>query len=464
MKTAVCKQWLLVTLALMVAEAVAVAAPGVGGENQATLAIVGGRLIDGFGGPPLEDAVILIEDDTIVAVGRVGQLAVPDSARVVDSNGMTVLPGLWDAHGHLWHVGEGKPGEFRDKFRDRMMEIMDAVAQTNLMAGITSFRDLGGPLGEQQALRADIESGKRIGPRLYLAGPLVRQRDKNPGVSPDEYTVGTPDEARAIAKRLIAMKVDQIDVEGLWDQPVLEAITATAHEAGIGVDAGVRHIQAYRTAIQAGVDRLQQVFTADPLSDYSDEDIRLLVRGARPIGSGPSANILRGPYIVPAIEMRNAYVRALRFPEIVDHPKFKKQFAPDIYDYLRVTWRSPQAIPWGIGAAERVKVAKRKLRRFIEAGGREQIVAGCDSGSPLNFHSPIPKEIANLAEAGLSPMEAIQSATLRPAQMQGVDDRLGTVSVGKLADIIVVDGDPLQKIEVLQHRVVHVIKDGIVYK
>ena len=200
MKTAVCKQWLLVTLALMVAEAVAVAAPGVSGENQATLAIVGGRLIDGFGGPPLEDAVILIEDDTIVAVGRVGQLAVPDSARVVDSNGMTVLPGLWDAHGHLWHVGEGKPGEFRDKFRDRMMEIMDAVAQTNLMAGITSFRDLGGPLGEQQALRADIESGKRIGPRLYLAGPLVRQRDKNPGVSPDEYTVGTPDEARAIAK------------------------------------------------------------------------------------------------------------------------------------------------------------------------------------------------------------------------------------------------------------------------
>ena len=111
-----------------------------------------------------------------------------------------------------------------------------------------------------------------------------------------------------------------------------------------------------------------------------------------------------------------------------------------------------------------MKVAKRKLRRFIEAGGREQIVAGCDSGSPLNFHSPIPKEIANLAEAGLSPMEAIQSATLRPAQMQGVDDRLGTVSVGKLADIIVVDGDPLQEIEVLQHRVVHVIKDGIVYK
>ena len=463
MKTAVCKQCLLVTLALIV-EAVAVAAPSVRDTHQATLAIVGGRLIDGFGGPPLEDTVILIEDDAIVAVGRVGQLEVPDGASVVDSNGMTVLPGLWDAHGHLWHVGEGRPGEFRDKFRDRMMEIMSAVAETNLMAGITSFRDLGGPLAEQQALRADIESGTRIGPRLYLAGPLVRQRDKNPGVRPDEFTVGTPDEARAVAKQLIAMGVDQIDVEGLWEQSVLEAITATAHEAGIGVDAGVRHIQAYRTAVQAGVDRLQQVFTADPLSDYSDEVIRLLVRGVRPTATGPSANILRGPYIVPAIEMRNAYVRALRFPEIVDHPKFKKQFAPDIYDYLRVTWRSPQAIPWGIGAEERVKVAKRKLRHFIEAGGREQIVAGGDSGSPLNFHSPIPKEIANLAEAGLSPMEAIQSATLRPAQMQGVDDRLGTVSVGKLADIIVVDGDPLQEIEVLQNRVVHVIKDGIVYK
>ena len=224
---------------------------------------------------------------------------------------------------------------------------------------------------------------------------------------------------------------DQIKVYGFWDRPVLEAVTDAAHRAGIGVDADVRHIEAYRTAVHAGVDRMHHVFTADALSDYSDADLRLLVRGAKPVALGPSANILRGPYIVPTIEMRNAYVRALNFPEAVDHPRLEKQFAPDIYAALVETWRNPSAIPWGIGAPERIKVAKRKLKRYIAAGGREQVVAGCDTGAPLNFHSPLAREIENLADAGLTNMEAIQAATFRPAQMQGVDDKLGTISVGK---------------------------------
>jgi len=168
--------------------------------------------------------------------------------------------------------------------------------------------------------------------------------------------------------------------------------------------------------------------------------------------------------VLPTIEMRQAYARALAFPEIIDHPRLRKPFAPDVYAYLRETWQNPAAIPWGIGASERVKVAKRKLARFIGAGGREQLVAGCDAGAPLNFHSPLAREVANLAEAGLTPMEAIQSATLRPAQMQGVEAALGTVSVGKLADLMVVDGDPLQDITVLEHGVVQVIKGGVVYR
>jgi imidazolonepropionase-like amidohydrolase len=432
--------------------------------SGSSLAVVGGRLIDGYGGLPLENAVVLIEGDKIAGVGQVGQLAVPAGVQVVEANGMTVLPGLWESHGHLFHAAEGRPTEFQTKFAGRQVEIMAAVAELSLMAGITSFRDTGGPLAEQQALRAEIESGKRKGPRLFFAGPIVYQRDKNPAATPGEFSVGTPEEARAMAERLIAKKVDQIKVYGFWDLPILQALTEAAHRAGIGVDADVRHIEAYRTAVRAGVDRMHHVFTADPLSDYSEEDLRLLVRAERPVGAGPSGNILRGPYILPTIEMRQAYARALRFPEIIDHPRLKKYFAAEVYAYLRETWQNPAAIPWGIGAPERVKVAKRKLARFIEAGGREQMVAGCDAGSPLNFHSPLAREVANLAEAGLTPLEAIQSATLRAAQMQGVEARLGTVSVGKLADLIVVDGDPLQDIAVLQHGVEHVIKGGVLYR
>lgn len=431
---------------------------------RATLAIVGGRLIDGFGGIPLENAVVLVAGGRIVAIGQVGRLAVPPGAKVIDAEGMTIMPGLWESHGHLMHVGEARPTEFSEKFKARLPEVMARVAEISLMAGITTFRDTGGPLAEQQALRADIEARKKAGPRLYLAGPILNQRAKGEATTPGDYRVGSPQEARAIVEQLVAQKVDQIKVYGFWDQPVLEAVTETAHRAGITVDADLRHLDAYRTAVKAGVDRLHHVFTADSLSDYSDEDIRLLVRGERPIAMGPSANILRGPWIVPTIEMRQSYARALQFPEIIDHPRFKAEYPPDVYAYLRETWQDPQAIPWGVGAIERVKIAKRKLRRFIEAGGREQLIAGCDAGSPLNFHSPLAREVANLVEAGLTPMEAIQSATLRPAQSQGVDSQFGTVSVGKLADILVVDGDPLQDINVLQRQVVHVIKDGVQYK
>ncbi len=430
-------------------------------KETVQLALVGGRLIDGFGGLPLENSVVLISGNTITSIGQVGQLEIPDSARVIDTNGMTVLPGLWESHGHLMHLAEGTPTDYPKRYKDRAIELMAIAAEINLRAGVTSFRDTGsGVIAEQLVLREEIRSGKKLGPRLFFAGPVIRQGNRGKPETPGDYKVSSPSEARSVTEEVIALGVDQIKVYGFWDLDILSEITSTAHAAGIGVDADVRHISAYRTAIRAGVDRLHHVFTADPLSDYSDEDFRLIVRGESPVGTGPSANILRGPYIIPTLEMRKAYARAFKFPEVIDHPRFREQFPPDIYEYLQEGWSNINAIPWGIGATERVEFAKRKLQRFIEAGGREQLVAGCDTGSPLNFHTPLTREIINLAEAGLTPMEAIQSATLRPAQMQGVSEQVGTVSVGKFADMIVVDGDPLTDLTLLRHRIRHVVKDG----
>lgn len=434
----------------------------------AVLAFSGGRVIDGYGGAPLDNAVVVIRGNRIEAVGRAGAVTIPDDARTIDASGMTLLPGLWESHGHLMHIGEGDPDQFPAAYAARATEIMGAVAHTTLLSGITAFRDTGGPLDEQLALRADIEAGRTLGPRLYLAGPILRQRSVDRRVSrnfkhyPDQPNeVATAAQARAAAEALIKRGVDQIKVYGFWDLEILREITAAAHAANIGVDADVRHIIAYRTAVQAGVDRLHHVFTADALSDYSDEDIRLLVRGERPTGTGPMANILRGPYIVPTIEMRQAYARAASYPELLEHPRFAQQFPPDVYEHLRKTWSNPGSIPWGIGATERVRAARQKLSKFIAAGGREQIIAGTDAGSPLNVHSPLLREIRNLHEAGLTPMEAIQAATMRPAQMQGVLDKLGTITPGKLADLVVVDGDPLQDLSVIEHRIVLVVKDGV---
>jgi imidazolonepropionase-like amidohydrolase len=428
-----------------------------------TLAIVGGQLIDGYGGRPLRNAVVLVAGDRIVKVGRLSEINIPQGIKTLDVNGMTIMPGLWESHGHLFHAGEGDPADFPTRFAEQADSIMASVAKISLFSGITSFRDTGGPIEKQLSLRAEIEAGERPGPRLFLAGPILRQRSPEAVARNSKYTAASPKEAKRLTEKVLAMGVDQVKVYGFWDLDILQAITDTAHKAGIGVDADVRHVRAYRIAVEAGVDRLHHVFTADALSDYSEDDIRLLVRGLKPGASGPMANILRGPYILPTIEMRNAYVRAFKFREMLDHPKIKQQYSEEVYESLRKHWTYPESVPWGMGAPARIKVAKRKLKHFIQAGGREQIVAGTDAGAPFNLHSPLTKEIANLLEAGLSPMEAIQSATLRPAQMQGVEQDLGTVSAGKWADIIIVDGDPLQDITLLQHKVVLVIKNGEIY-
>lgn len=429
-----------------------------------TLAITGGQLIDGYGGQPVRDAAVIIAGNRILKVGRLAELSIPEGIRTVDVNGMTIMPGLWESHGHLFHAGEGDPATFPSRFADQAGEIMASVARVSLLSGITTFRDTGGPIEEQLRLKKKIETGKLPGPRLFLAGPILRQVSPEASARKSKYVVATAKEARQITEKVIALGVDQIKVYGFWDLEVLSAVTATAHNAGLGVDADVRHVLAYRTAIEAGVDRLHHVFTADALSDYSDADIRLLIRGLKPSGSGPMANILRGPYILPTIEMRNAYVRVFQFREALDHPRIRQQYPGEVYEHLRSHWTHPESVPWGLGAPERIKMAKKKLKHFIQAGGREQIVAGTDAGAPFNLHSPLTKELGNLHEAGLSAMETIQSATLRPAQMQGVEKDLGTISAGKFADIIIIDGDPLQDITLLQHKVVLIIKDGEVYR
>ncbi len=427
------------------------------------LVIKGGRLIDGYDAPPRNNITILVAGDRIHSITTDQGASLPGNARVIDANGMTVMPGLWESHGHLFHIGEGDPANFPKEFESRAYDVMAAVARTSLHAGITTFRDTGGPIETQLRLRKAIQAGDVEGPRLFLAGPILRQRQPGSSRGENKYRVGSVKEARRVTQEVIALGVDQVKVYGFWDREILQAVTDTAHEAGLGVDADVRHISAYRTAIEAGVDRLHHVFTADPLSSYSNEDYRLLVRGLKPSASGPMANILRGPYIVPTIEMRNAYVRMLDFPEMLDHPRYARQYPADIYAHLKKSWLNPSSVPWGIGARERIKAARAKLRQFVTAGGREQLVAGTDAGAPFNLHSPLTREMENLSRSGLTPMEVIQSATLRAAQMQGVEHDLGTVSEGKLADMIIVDGDPLRDITLLQHRIVTVIKGGKVY-
>src|SRR6476660_6835096 len=162
-------------LAIAAALSLSVALPAAQAPRQTprTKALVGGTLVDGFAGPPIQNSVILIDGDKIAAVGQVGSLAVPAGAEVISTEGMTVLPGLWDMHVHTMIVGHADY-EHWDKAYFSQFEsvIMPAAAKQLLGAGVTSARDLGGPLEASIHVRDNINAGKIPGATLYVAGPF----------------------------------------------------------------------------------------------------------------------------------------------------------------------------------------------------------------------------------------------------------------------------------------------------
>ena len=138
-------------------------------------ALVGGRLIDGFGHRPIANSVILIDGDTIEAVGQVGSLAVPAGYEIISTEGMDVLPGLWESHAHLMLNGHSDYSHWHPTYKDRLAdEIMPASAVQLLLAGITSARDLGAPLDASVSVKTRIENGDIPGPRMFMSGPFLQ--------------------------------------------------------------------------------------------------------------------------------------------------------------------------------------------------------------------------------------------------------------------------------------------------
>jgi imidazolonepropionase-like amidohydrolase len=171
-------------------------------------ALVGGRLIDGYGGTPLDDSVILIEGERITAVGRIGEVDVPRGAKVISTEGMSVLPGLWDMHVHLTLVGHSNYEHWDKTYVPRFRDtIMPAAAKQLLDAGVTSARDLGAPLEDILYVRDAIARGEIPGPTLYVSGPFI-QHEPYPGTEHERWGVSGPEDARAKVRKLADAGVD----------------------------------------------------------------------------------------------------------------------------------------------------------------------------------------------------------------------------------------------------------------
>jgi imidazolonepropionase-like amidohydrolase len=422
-------------------------------------ALVGGRLIDGFGHRPLADSVILIDGDTIEAIGTTDTLAVPDGYEVISTEGMDVLPGLWESHAHLMLNGHADYTHWHPTYADRLAdEIMPASAVQLLLAGVTSARDLGAPLEPSLSVKARIENGEIPGPRLYVSGPFI-QHEPYPGTDHYRWGVEGADDAKRKVRKLAEAGVDVIKLID-QDRMTLEearAVVEEAHAHGLKVVAHSHRPDEIRRGLEIGVDNFEHTgLTTAP--EYPADVMELLKERTA------TGRVAGGPlYWTPTVEGLYQYETMVDNPENLDSDCWHRGLKPDTIADIERSLQQPGQLEYMQLTPLRQPTLKRKIQQLKDAG--VVLLVGTDSGIPTKFHCQSTwNELAVwVYEMGIDPMDAIQSATYWPAVMMGVSDRTGTVTAGKLADIIAVRGDVLRYINLLQH-VELVVKGGTVYK
>ena len=385
-----------------------------GADPRRTLAIVGATLIDGRGGPPVSDSVVVVRGERILAAGSRRSVRVPAGAEVYEARGMTLLPGLIDAHFHI-DGDDGLPALF-------------------LSHGVTSLRDPGQWLEAYDA--ASGAAHRAPVPRLFLTGPHL---DSPPAAYPaDSYVVRDAEEARLAVKRFADQGASAFKVYFRLPVGLIRVVCEEAHRRGLPVTSHLEIVDA-ADAIRAGVDGVEHVTsfgTALSLTAREAEKYRQAVladNAARREGryevwsrinpSGPRAQALfklmveHGTYLSPTLAI---FERRAGDKDTTDvHVNGFK----NMQDFTVRAWR----------AGARVVVGSHSAVPHAERGWAYQ------------------RELELLVEAGLTPMEAIVSGTSRNARFFRVEERLGSVEPGKLADLLFVEGDPLKDIRAMRN-------------
>jgi imidazolonepropionase-like amidohydrolase len=369
-------------------------APSGGGR----IALIGARLIDATGRPPIEKATVIIADGRIVAAGPQLPPTSLSGARVIDVSGATIIPGLWDMHAHAAQI-----------------EWMPAY----LAAGVTTIRDMGGEQMYLRAMRDAIAGGNALGPRVLLAG-LVD------GDAPGAFgsvVASTPDEGRSVVDRYKQAGFDQMKLYSLLQPDVVSAITARAHELGMTVTGHVPTALGLTRAVEAGMDHVAHLpINRDPRSPQTRATIALLARHKTVIDPTLPWNELLGHAPETALESFE--------PGFVHAPAA-----------LLANYRSVKNDTDAAKAKQRVRDSAAMVKALFDAG--VPIVAGTDGALP---GYSLLRSIEMYVEAGMTPMQAIESATRVPAESMGLGKESGTIAAGKRADLIVLDADPLANI------------------
>jgi imidazolonepropionase-like amidohydrolase len=448
-----------VIASLAVTAAMAQRAAGRSSQRR-PLALVGGTLIDGTSSAPLRDSVVLIRGERIEKIGITDSLPVPNGYEVVSTEGLTVLPGLWDLHVHLMYAGHPDVRYWFDTYTPQFERvIMPASAEQMLMAGVTTVRDLAAPPQPILAVRRRIASGQLPGPTVYVAGPALT-KGGNPNAVQTWNVSGAAD-AKAKTSQLIDAGVDWIKIinaEALTPEE-MKAIVDEAHARGRKVAAHAFSEAEIRRGLIAGVDDFQHVRTQTP--EYPPDVVALIRDRVR---TGPP---LYWTVTVGGNGQLNAAHLASN-PEYLDDPaNFIGLPKPIVDDVRRAISTRTRAAPRrgsaGQSQDEINAIVKRKFAQLRDLG--VQIVFGTDVGSWGEVTAQATWMEADLwvRELGMDPMMVIRGMTLDAARAMDADRESGSIAEGKFADMIAVRGDPLRHIDVLRDPRI-VIKHGRRFK
>ena len=414
--------------------------PGPGRPSQnRPLALVGGLLIDGTGGAPIRNSVVLIRGERIEKVGTTVSLPVPDGYETVSAEGLTVLPGLWDLHVHLMYAGHPDPRYWFATYTPQFERvIMPASAEQMLMAGVTTVRDLAAPLQPVLGVKKRITNGEIPGPTVYVAGPALT-KGANPNAVHTWNVSGAAD-ATEKTRRLIDAGVDWIKVinaEQLTPDE-MQAIVGEAHARGRKVAAHAFSESEIRRGLIAGVDDFQHVRTQTP--EYPP-DIVALIRD----------RIRNGPPLYWTVtaggngQLNAAYLASN--PEFLDDPANFLGLPQPIADDVRRAITARAQAAGGRGGAVQSQdeinaIVKHKIAQIRDLG--VQIVFGTDVGSWGEVTAQATWMEADLwvRELGMNPMSVIRAMTLDAARVMGGDQDSGSIADGKFADVIAVPRGP----------------------
>ena len=458
------------------------------------IAIVGGLLIDGTGGTPQHDQAVLIAGERIEWVGPMEEIDIPEGAEIIDAKGMTIMPGLINGNAYI-QLRAIYPAPAADltleEFQARWEETWSTWkkrAFTWLMRGVTGIRNTSGPLSKVRAWKHAIERGEVAGPRVYLGGTLIFSEPHF-----KFWTRNTPDPDAVewmrndfaftvvsdVDKDTDALVADDIDYwkfyfsNETWDgkndfsDEEVKAIIDKAHENGIRIDAhtGVH----MRRAIELGADTIQHPFSSRELVDW--DIVESFARNGVFASTCLAHRLIASEFAADPHQLNETlystsltdveYRTLVRYRDRMlwnkNHPDEPALLIGDPQPFAsrgRQTYRQQQA---------GIQIAKENMRRFIKAGVK--FFMATDTGAFLNFQQQNPDilELRSMVELGMTPMDAILSATRNGAEALGILDEVGTLEEGKLADIIVVPGNPLLDMNVMK-RVYVTIKGGVRYK